>query len=171
MPKTFLQANLSYLTQISELLTVLEQDFYSLKLERFHGASIGAHIRHCLDHYDSFEAGLRVGEINYDLRGRHGDTEVDTKTAMQRITTLKSSLSELDLSSIEPAISVKMDCGLYTPNPWTTSSIFRELQFLASHTVHHLAIIAAMLHQMGQPVPNDFGVAPSTLAHQAVAMS
>jgi len=48
---------------------------------------------------------------------------------------------------------------------WVFSNLARELQFLASHTVHHYALIALTLTALGVPVDADFGMAPSTLRH------
>lgn len=48
---------------------------------------------------------------------------------------------------------------------WVLSTLERELQFLASHTVHHYALIALTLRAQGVTVGTDFGMAPSTLRH------
>ncbi|MFW6292999.1 MAG: hypothetical protein ACOC7V_11860 [Spirochaetota bacterium] len=40
------------------------------------------------------------------------------------------------------------------------STVERELAMLASHTVHHYAIIALILRIQDVPVPEEFGVAP-----------
>ena len=45
------------------------------------------------------------------------------------------------------------------------SSLGRELVFVASHAVHHYALLAAHLRQLGLPVPEGFGLAPATVAH------
>jgi uncharacterized damage-inducible protein DinB len=42
----------------------------------------------------------------------------------------------------------------------------RELQFLASHTLHHYALIAALLRLQGVEPGEEFGVAPGTLEHR-----
>ncbi|MFW5688937.1 MAG: hypothetical protein ACOC1U_05120, partial [Spirochaetota bacterium] len=47
------------------------------------------------------------------------------------------------------------------------STLERELAVLASHTVHHYAIIALLLRVQDVDVPASFGVAPSTLRHEA----
>ena len=49
---------------------------------------------------------------------------------------------------------------------WIVSTISRELQYLASHTVHHYALIALHLRDAGFTTDPDFGVAPSTLKHR-----
>ena len=51
------------------------------------------------------------------------------------------------------------------------SSIGRELAFVASHTVHHFALLAAHCQQHGIPTPADFGKAPATVAHERASRS
>jgi uncharacterized damage-inducible protein DinB len=45
----------------------------------------------------------------------------------------------------------------------------RELQFLASHTVHHFALVALLLRLAGVSVPDGFGVATATARHREAA--
>jgi hypothetical protein len=45
--------------------------------------------------------------------------------------------------------------------------VTRELQFLASHTVHHYALIAHLARDRGVGVAPEFGVAPATLDYWA----
>jgi hypothetical protein len=52
---------------------------------------------------------------------------------------------------------------------WSPSSVGRELQALLGHTVHHYAIIALLLRVEGIEPGEEFGVAPSTLAHWRAA--
>ena len=49
---------------------------------------------------------------------------------------------------------------------WSGSTVRRELQFLLSHSIHHYALIATICHANGFPVPEGFGVAPSTLRYR-----
>jgi hypothetical protein len=44
------------------------------------------------------------------------------------------------------------------------STLARELRALASHTIHHYALVAVVLRLRGVAVPAHFGVAPSTWA-------
>jgi uncharacterized damage-inducible protein DinB len=45
------------------------------------------------------------------------------------------------------------------------TSVDRELVFLASHTIHHMAIIGMLAEQAGVEVGAEFGVHPSTLRY------
>ena len=46
-----------------------------------------------------------------------------------------------------------------------SSTVGRELQYLLDHTIHHYAIIAIILKAQSITVPEEFGVAPSTLKY------
>ena len=50
--------------------------------------------------------------------------------------------------------------------PGASSSLARELRVLASHTVHHQAMIATILRSNGISVPAGFGIARSTLLYE-----
>jgi hypothetical protein len=50
------------------------------------------------------------------------------------------------------------------------SSVGRELLFLSSHTVHHWALVAALLRHQGIEPGVEFGVAPSTLDHRRTSV-
>jgi uncharacterized damage-inducible protein DinB len=45
------------------------------------------------------------------------------------------------------------------------TSIGRELAYVLSHTIHHNAIIGAMVKTLGGALPQRFGYAPSTIRH------
>jgi uncharacterized damage-inducible protein DinB len=45
------------------------------------------------------------------------------------------------------------------------TSLWRELTFVLSHTIHHNAVIAAMARTLGAVVPEAFGYAPATLSY------
>ena len=49
------------------------------------------------------------------------------------------------------------------------TSVGRELAFVMSHTIHHLAVIALLLRDLGIEVPPRFGYAPTTPTRSATA--
>ena len=103
----------------------------------FARGAVGAHVRHVLDHYESFLHGLESGRVDYDRREREREVELVVRT--------------------ESAPGRAREGA---------SSLGRELLFLASHTVHHYALIAVLVRLWGVAPDDDFGVAPSTLAYE-----
>ncbi|MEM8547107.1 MAG: DinB family protein [Pseudomonadota bacterium] len=157
------QDNIDCLQRLTRLLERLDTDQFTGPVTPC-DSGIGAHVRHILDHYDAFLAGVATGLIDYDARGRCQDTECSPDFARQRIQRTCDQLAHL--SVLPDAVTVKMDCGSSLSRTLTTpSSGLRELQFLVSHTVHHDALIAAAAKALEVPPESDYGVAPSTIRH------
>ena len=122
---------------------------------------VGPHLRHCLDFYQSFIKGVRVGRVDYNRRERDALVERDRACAAARIELVIEQLRALsDLPGDAPLLVGPEDAG-----GWCASTLARELQFLQSHTVHHFALVALLLRLRGFEPGEEFGVAPSTLAH------
>jgi hypothetical protein len=50
------------------------------------------------------------------------------------------------------------------PPVQVASSVGREMAYVLSHTIHHNAIIGAMVRTLGGELPERFGYAPATIA-------
>ena len=163
-----IQSNLHYLAQVERLLRQLDDQTFTLPSAGFYNSTIGGHLRHCLDHYDSFTNGLADGKVDYDHRVRLPELETKTECALAK--TLEVCTTIKNIPSQEPPVGllVKMDCGLASSD-WQPSTLGRELQFLVSHTVHHFAMIGGICRELGIKLEDGFGVAPSTLRHRAEA--
>ena len=156
-----------HLEQARDLALRLEPHAFRCAHTVCYSSSIGQHLRHCVDHVESFLDGLAGGRIDYDLRIRGLNSETDPTEAVERIDRNLRRLQDLSVNE-SAAISVKLDCG-EIDDPWKHSSVGRELQFLVSHLVHHFAIIAMMCRTQGIEPGEEFGFAPSTLRHRACA--
>jgi uncharacterized damage-inducible protein DinB len=165
--------NIGYLQQALELLRGLNDDLYDKAVPLAFGSGLGAHVRHCLEHYESFLAGWRLGQIDYDARPRDGRAERERAYAMSRIEAVIAALHQLEEHDEKRAVRVRQDCNAApeAPAAWSDSTVRRELQFLVSHTVHHYALIAMMLRLHGAAPHEDFGVAPSTLKYRKASGS
>lgn len=158
-----MEGNRHFLEQGIALLETLTDAAYAAP---YRGHSpMGAQYRHVLEHYQSLLDGLAAGCVNYDARARDARLETDRRFALATTRDLLARLATLPLVT-DPALVVHLDSGGGAAPDWRASSLGRELQFLASHTVHHYALIALLLEGLGEPVPDDFGVAPSTLAYR-----
>jgi len=166
---TLLHACLHHLCQARQLLDRVDDSQYAMPHAHCFGSSIGGHIRHCLDHYSLFLRGVEGAEINYDMRERDEQLATCVKVAQSQITEISAALESLENQvDDDSAVMVRVDCGGDACH-WKRSSVGRELQFLASHTVHHFAIIGIMCNAMELTLDPGFGLAPSTIKHQATA--
>ena len=124
--------------------------------------SIGAHVRHNYDFANNFLKGLENAKVDYCNRERDLRIEEDRQYAKERLLFLASSFDSLDEQVLERELLV---CSEVDDSNWYRSSGARELEFVHSHTVHHYALIAEKLRNMGVELDSDFGVAPSTLKY------
>jgi len=172
------ESNVAFLEQGLALLERIGDEVYQSGPPPFARGGIGAHLRHVIDHYECFLAGLETGRVDYDLRERDAELERDRGRALHRLGDLRGSFERLAQRDVERPLAVAMDCGEVelerSPRQaparvsavWSDSSVARELAFLVSHTVHHYALVGAMLRLQGIEPGRDFGVAPSTLTYE-----
>jgi uncharacterized damage-inducible protein DinB len=153
-----LQDNIALLRQGAALFERLESAVYAGGGEARSG-SIGAHLRHVLDHYDAFLAGLDGDEIDYDVRARGTAVESDRHEGLRRMAEVEGRLGKVAAAELDRRLRIRDEASD------SLSSARRELQFLQSHTVHHWAIVALLLAQHGIETPSHFGLAPSTLRY------
>lgn len=157
--------NVAYLKQGLNLLDQIGDEHYMATMPPVFSSGVGAHIRHIIDHFDCLLAGLTSGRVDYDHRRRDRRVETDRLFAMESMRAIIDRLVALPVSDFEMPLEVHMDSGGNAPT-WASSSLTRELQFLTSHTIHHYALVAAILGHAGCAVGGHFGISPSTLRHQ-----
>lgn len=164
-----IRGNHNFLTQGIELLERLTPEIYRTPT-RPGWAAVGSQFRHVLDHYRAFLAGCADGRIDYDARQRERLIETDPTAAADLAREMIAGLERLRGEDGDRPVAVQMDSGGDDgAADWRPSTIGRELQFLVSHTVHHYALIKLLLEDAGIEAGTDFGVAPSSLAYQAMA--
>lgn len=169
-----LAENVDLLHQGVDIITSLPEGVYANNTHELFRSGVGKHFRHILDFYDRFLA-RRSDVIDYDARNRDTRIESDARHAAGIANAHAASLQEIAAGSAEHGapgsatavtISSEVQDQSMTGVP-VQSSIGRELSVLASHTVHHYAIIALLLRIQGVEVDHSFGVAPSTLRYLA----
>jgi uncharacterized damage-inducible protein DinB len=156
--------NISILSQAEKLIEDINDTLYTQNDIPPFQSGIGKHMRHVLDFYAAFLN--PPGDItDYDDRNRSVGLETDRRLALQAIHRIIDALGTLQ--NADHPVESKNDDGGHRPEgfAYSRSSIGRELQFLASHTVHHFAMMAFILVQQGHTPHPDFGVAASTLVH------
>lgn len=163
MMDSLLKGNQAALAQGETLLQRLSDDAYRSSLKPVFNSSIGAHIRHNLDHYGCFLEGLALGRIDYAARRRSPCFETERLVAVAELKRIRQEFETIVSPHAPLLVRIDNDAGA----AYSGSSLVRELEFLISHTIHHYAIVAIMCRLQGIAVDDDFGVAPSTLRYRA----
>jgi hypothetical protein len=125
----------------------------------------GSHLRHIIEHYETLTNGGDC--LDYDKRARDPILETTASVAIERLLKIKESISEDLAIDLDKAVQVKGMDGLQGEYQYQVgSTVARELIFLASHAIHHCAILRPYCDANGIAVGSFFGIAPSTVAHQ-----
>ena len=163
---TAIRANIALLNQGEQFLEDMPDEIYAEAEPPVFPSSIGTHLRHVLDHFDSLIAGLKSDFVDYHSRQRDPGTEKNPQRARTRVESLRENL----LSSLSQSEQISSDLLLRVSSEDANHSIpttaTRELYFNVSHTIHHFGMIAMIARQKGWPVDDTFGIAPSTLVHR-----
>lgn len=154
---------------LAQLQSVLEQVdpilFTQTGLGHLEG-SMGGHVRHVLDHIRSFIEAVGQDRVDYDHRERDTPVESDPAVALEVAADLVQHLNNIDTSSFNRSITVRVMLSDADGQAELQSTIGRELAFVLSHTIHHFALLGAMARAADITLPEHFGHAPSTIAYR-----
>ena len=134
--------------------------------------AVGPHFRHVLEHYAALLHTLAQDSfcVDYDTRARNESLQNIPARTLEKIQALIDQFKVLAAQkTVRPHQSLKtrLRSGLSGEETFTVeSSLARELLFVASHTVHHFALVGHYCKQAGVEVGSDFGKAPSTIAFE-----
>jgi hypothetical protein len=151
------------LDDLALVLAGIDRERYVARTRPGVSGSIGAHVRHALDHVTAFVAAGNRRLVNYDRRQRGTDIEVNVETALSAICRLQVALGTVARLSLDEPVLVVSQFETHGGAVANWSTIGRELAFVMNHTVHHQAIIALLLEgDRPSSVPARFGYSPST---------
>jgi len=154
--------------QGEHLLRHLDEETYRNKLPVAFNASIGGHYRHCLDHFLSIFEAVGSAEIDYDSRKRDARIEASRLFALNVTRDLSGRSKLLREELLEKSVLIRCKVSYASPHsPQVPSTFGREVMYAVTHAIHHYALIGVMCGLQGVSLPEGFGVAPSTLKHQA----
>jgi uncharacterized damage-inducible protein DinB len=128
--------------------------------------SIGGHTRHCLDHVGALLEAVESGVLDYDNRRRDSRLEADRTFALRSIRELIEQVCDLPEHAMDQEVTLTTLLAAEDQPVSVRTSVGRELAYVLSHTVHHHALISAMVKTLGGWLPKHFGYAPSTIAYQ-----
>lgn len=153
------------LGQLASVLSHTTDEQYCRKPVGPVASSLGGHVRHCLDHIERLLVGISEGCINYELRARDTNVERYRLAAIEEIDRLQAALIERGRFDMRKKLRLTTLLSADAEAVEVSTTVGRELAFVISHTVHHQALIAAMLKLLGIEPPVHFGDAPATIAH------
>ncbi|SFU44249.1 DinB family protein [Halomonas korlensis] len=164
-PSGLIEENLLALAHLRGMLDDLAPDTYRQAFGDYGRHTLGKHVRHIIDHYDALLDGLEKGDqvIDYEQRRRDEALERWPQQAARHLAGIEARLSSMVSGRSLDALTLGYHLGEDILS--VSSSLARELAFLTSHTIHHMAIIALLAQQAGIQLPEAFGVHPSTLRH------
>jgi hypothetical protein len=128
--------------------------------------SVGPHLRHCVDHFRLLLDGWRSGSVDYDARPRDVRLERDPEAVRAALAAIAGSLAEIRAADLTRELTVTQSAAPGRPTLSSPSRLERELVFLSSHAIHHIAIMSLAARAAGVELPQRLAVAYSTEAHR-----
>jgi hypothetical protein len=159
------KASVDAFRQLVSVLGTLNEDNFRTPLPVLSGGTIGRHVRHLVEFYQCLFGGLVTGMVDYDARARNAMLEEDPALAVAALQYLMRRVGEVQAD--QPLVL----CTRYGPGEKVSipTTLYRELVYNLEHCIHHQATIRIGLRTLSQPapLPDSFGVAPSTLQYQS----
>ncbi|MBT1451189.1 DinB family protein [Glaciecola sp. XM2] len=152
--------------QAIELLQGISPTEYQKILKPHFSGSVGAHIRHVLDHFLALKNGVEKGHVDYNIRHRHNKVEQFPQSAIDALSEIQSWILGLAPKDCEQSLLVTTEIDInHTKSATCTSTLERELVFASSHAIHHYALIRIICGMQNKKIPELFGYAPATITH------
>jgi len=161
-------AAMATLDQCERLIRDLSDVAYAAPSRVLAGGTVGRHVRHTVDHFAALLAAHEQHQtVDYDRRERGTPMETVRADALAAIGDVRAALATLGAPEMNSPIRVRVMLTARGTEAELTSTLGRELVFAAHHAVHHHAMIKAIATEHGHHAPEEFGKAPSTLAHES----
>ena len=156
------------LQDLKDLLIQMDVDSFCHKNKTLFGGSIGEHFRHIIEFYLCCLSQKGTKNVNYDVRQRDKQLEIDIRVGIATIDTLLGRLNQLETRDDKPLIMNNCMENENEKNTGVQTSFFRELIYCMDHCIHHQSLIKiALLEQnLIHFIDPDFGVAFSTLLYR-----
>jgi len=149
--------------QLTASLEQLNDVQYSMECSTLSNATIGKHLRHVIELFQSLEQGYSTGIVNYDKRKRDTRIETDKEFALTLLSEIRNGLNKVNKDLIlessydedsNEVVSIKTNYN-------------REIAYNLEHTIHHMALIRVGINAVSDiQLPENYGVASSTVRHR-----
>lgn len=156
----------SLLNHIGDYLNYLSAEQYQ-KRDASLNASVGQHTRHVIEFFQVLFTQADSGVVNYDKRMRNELIQDNPDYATTQINEIIDNLkARPENFPLKLEVNYDLECDECS---YIESTFEREIIYTIEHAVHHMALIKIGLHAVAPEykMAEDFGVAASTLRHQA----
>lgn len=159
-----LSASLTHvLEQLSALLAKATPEIYGSPVPALSGATMGQHVRHIIELFQSLFQAYESGIVDYEARPRNRQLETDPEMAAQWLASAIGSFPVQNRELILIASDYKDSNGALN----ISTNYFRELAYNIEHAIHHMALLRVCVWHHGHiTLPESFGVAYSTIKHR-----
>lgn len=149
--------------QLSESLKLLKPAEYTCPSRILFNATIGQHTRHIIELFLELEKGYASGAVNYESRKRDYDIETNKELACSLLQKIYATIDKPDKYLLLEANYDEDSNDVLT----IQTNYYREVVYNLEHTVHHMALIRVGINEVSAiQLPNDFGVASSTIKYR-----
>ena len=162
VPSPAARALATHLIDIADVVAGVDALTYRAARQDGVSGSIGAHVRHVLDHVAALVEPVRVGVVDYDTRRRDTVVEHDRLLAIHELRRLAQALEACSAHDERRPLRLSAVVSHDGERVESPTLLGRELVFVLSHTIHHQAIIALLLATAGRRTPVRFSLAPAT---------
>jgi len=157
------------LDQLEDVVTQISPKDFARPSPALSNSTVGQHLRHTIEFFLCLETGFREGVINYDKRAHDKIIETDKFLALNAIRKVRDFVGATGTDA-----TLKLDVAYERDTEdcvTIQTNYFRELTYNIEHAVHHMALIKIGVREVADYVelPNDFGIAVSTLRHKDAA--
>jgi uncharacterized damage-inducible protein DinB len=159
LPAFALAEHLDALAEVVERVNDLD---YLARPSSGVSGSVGAHVRHCVDHVAALLDRTADGVMTYDDPQRDTALERNRGLAAETLRGLAVRVREMAPRTGDVPIALWTMLDRRGTRARVRTSLGRELVFVLQHTIHHEAVVAVLLAGRGRGVPGHFGLAPST---------
>jgi len=157
------QAVNNVFVQLAETIRQLSPSQYVQPCSNLVNNTIGQHVRHIIELFQCLENGYSESTINYEKRKRDAAIENDKELALELLQKIYSGLGKPDK---ELVLQACYDDHSTEPISIPTN-YYREIAYNLEHTIHHMALIRVGINEVSDiEIPDDFGVASSTVKHR-----
>jgi len=152
--------------QAISLLSGLSNSEYKKVIKPHFPSSVGAHIRHVIDHFLALQNANTTGHVNYNIRHRHNQVEQVIEHAIEALENINEWLLGLSEEDRNARVMVTSEIDITdTKSATCESTLERELVFASSHAIHHYALVRIICALQDKSIPEFFGYAPATITH------